>query len=148
MATAAAVIIAVVAAVGTNVQRIKVRKEQRIQNQLNNKISAITRQRNIKRSIATQRIRVAQQQALGFQLGVAEGSAVQGASAGVIGDLATSIGQSNLQLTGQQFNVASQDRASRAQGAAESFRAAGSLATSLSLAGSPQTTAALTSLVN
>ena len=144
MATALLVVSAI-AAVGSAVQQRKISKAQKRQNRLTNKIAAISRQRDVKRSIAAQRIQVAEQQAIGFQLGVAGGTAVLGAGAGIIGDTATAIGQSNLQFTGQQFIAAQQNRISTAQQAQAGFQAVGSIAGSL--AGNPQATSALTSLV-
>lgn len=150
MATAALVITAI-SAVGGALQQRKISKAQRRQNRLTNKIAAITRQRDVKRSIAASRIQVAQQQALGFQLGVSGGSAVQGATAGVIGDTATAIGQSNLQSVGQEFIAGFQDDISRAQQTQAGFSALGSIASSfVGGAGSAgaQNRAALTSLVS
>ena len=114
MATGLAIVAAIGAVAGAVEQR-KISKAQRRQNKLTNKIAAITRQRSIKRSIASSRITVAQQQAAGFQLGVAGGTAVQGAAAGVVSDVASTIGASNLQFTGQQFISGFQDEISRAQ---------------------------------
>lgn len=145
MATALLVVSAIGAGASALQQR-KISKAQRRQNRLTNKIAAITRQRNIKRSIASSRIQVAAQQAAGFQLGVAGGTAVQGAAGGVISDVATSIGQSNLQFTGQQFISGLQDEISRAQQAQAGFGAVSSIAGGL--ANNPQATAALTNLVS
>lgn len=144
MATALLVVAAVGAGASALEQR-KISKAQRRQNKLTNKIAAITRQRNVKRSIAASRIQVAQQQAAGFQLGVAGGTAVQGAVGGVVSDVASAVGQSNLQFTGQQFISGFQDEISRAQQAQAGFGALSSI--SGSLAGNPQATAALTNLV-
>jgi len=144
MATGLAIVAAIGAVAGAVEQR-KISKAQRRQNKLTNKIAAITRQRNVKRSIATSRIQVAQQQALGFQLGVSGGTAVEGARAGVISDVASTIGQSNLQFTGQTFISGLQDEISRAQSAQAGFGAVTSIAGSL--ASNPQAVSALTGLV-
>ena len=144
MATALLVITAVSAVAGA-VQQRNISRAQKRQNRISNRVAAITRQRNIKRSIAAQRIQVAQQQALGFQLGVSGSTAVQGATAGIIGDLASSIGQSNLQFTGQQFIAQQQNRISTAQQAQAGFSALSSL--SGSLANNPQAVSSLTNLV-
>jgi len=144
MATGLAIVAAIGAVAGAVEQR-KISKAQRRQNRLTNKIAAITRQRNIKRSIATSRIQVAQQQALGFQLGVSGGTAVEGARAGVISDVASTIGASNLQFTGATFISGLQDEISRAQQAQAGFGAVTSIAGGL--AGNEQAVAALTGLV-
>jgi len=143
MATALAVV-SVIGAVGGLVQQRKISKAQRRQNRLTNKIAAITRQRNVKRSIATSRIQVAQQQALGFQLGVSGGTAVQGGVAGIRSDVASTIGASNLQFTGATFVSGLQDEISRAQQAQAGFGAVTNIAGSL--AGNEQAVAALTGL--
>jgi len=127
MATALGVL-AVISTVGGFIQQRKISKAQRRQNKLTNKIASITRQRNVKRSIAASRIQVAEQQALGFQLGVSGSTAMQGARAGVLSDTATAIGQSNLQLTGQQFSAGFADDISRAQPAQAGFQAVSSIA--------------------
>ncbi len=144
MATALAVVSII--GIGASVlERRKISKAQRRQNKLTNKVAAITRQRNTKRSIASSRIQTAQQQAAGFQLGVSGGSAVQGATAGVISDTASTIGASNLQFTGQQFISGLQDDISRAQQRQAGFGAVTSIAGGL--AGNPQALAAITDLV-
>ena len=102
MATALLVISAA-SAVFSGVKQAKIAKAQKKQNILSNKIAAISRRRNVKRSIASSRIQIAQQQSLGFELGVSGGSAVQGGVAGITSDTASTIGASNLQATGQGF---------------------------------------------
>jgi hypothetical protein len=144
---AAALIITAVAAIGGAIQQRKISKAQRKQNKLINKVAAITRQRDIKRSIAASRIQVAEQRAVGFQLGVGGSTAVQGATQGVIGDVATAVGQSNLQLVGQQFSAGFQDDISRAQQAQAGFQAVGAVAGAFTGAGGGQNVTALTSLV-
>ncbi len=143
MATALAVV-SVIGAVAGAVQQRKISKAQRRQNKLTNKVAAIARQRNVKRSIAASRIQVAEQQAAGFQLGVAGGTAVQGAVAGVRGDTATAIGASNLQFTSQTFLAGFQDDISRAQQSQAAFGAVSSIASGL--AQNEQAVTALTSL--
>ena len=145
MATALAVVGVISAFAGAREQR-KIGRAQRKQNRLTNKIAAITRRRNVKRGIAASRIQVAQQQAAGFQLGVAGGTAVAGATSGVISDTASGIGFSNLQFTGQQFQAGFADDISTAQGNQATFGAIGSIAGGLSQ--NPQAVAALTSLVS
>ncbi len=145
MATALAVVGVISAFAGAREQR-KIGRAQRKQNRLTNKIAAITRRRNVKRGIAASRIQVAQQQAAGFQLGVAGGTAVQGAAAGVVSDTASGIGFSNLQFTGQQFQAGFADDISRAQGNQATFGAVTSIAGGLSQ--NPQAVAALTNLVS
>lgn len=102
MATALLVISAASAVFGAVKQR-KISKAQKRQNTLTNKIAAITRRRNVKRQLASSRIQAAQVQAAGFELGVAGSTAVEGAVAGITQDTASTIGQSNLQATGQGF---------------------------------------------
>ncbi len=144
MGTALAVIAAVGAVAGA-VQQRKIGKVQRRQNKLTNKVAAISRQRSIKRSIAASRVQVAQQQAAGFQLGVAGGTAVQGAVSGVRSDIASGIGASNLQFTAQGFQAGFADRISGLQSDVAAASAVTSIAGGLS--GSPQTIAALEGLV-
>lgn len=101
MATAALVVTAV-AGVASVVSGRKAAKAQRKQNKVANRIAANKRVRSIKKSIAARRVRQGQIDSAGFQLGVQGGSAVQGASAGLSSDSASSIGASNQQFTGQQ----------------------------------------------
>ncbi len=142
MATALLVVSAISAVAGAVEQR-KIGKAQRKQNRLTNKIASITRRRNVKRQIASSRIQVAQAQAAGFQIGVNAGTAVQGAVSGIVGDTATSIGQSNLQFTGQGFLADFSDDISRAQGSAATFGAISSLTGSIG--SNPQAVAGLES---
>lgn len=144
MATA----LAVVSLLGIGVQAVqqrKIGKQQRRQNKLTNKIAAISRRRNVKRSIAASRIQVGLQQSLGFQLGVSGGTAVQGATSGVISDTASTIGASNLQFVGQQFQAGFADNISRLQGTQALAGSVSQIAGGL--AANPQATAALESLV-
>ena len=143
-----AVALAAVAAIGAiagAVQQRKISKAQKRQNRLTNRVAAITRQRETKRLVASRRIQIGIQQAAGFQLGVSGGTAVQGAVAGQIGDVATAIGQSNLQFAGQQFISGIQDDISGFQSNIATFGAITSIAGGLSQ--SPQAVSALTSLV-
>lgn len=144
MATALAVISLIGIGVSA-VQQRKISKEQKKQNRIANKVAAITRQRNVKRQIAASRIQVAQQQAAGFELGVSGSTAVIGATAGVISDTASTIGQSNLQATGQQFIAESQNRVSSLQQTQSLFNTVS--AVTGGLASNPQALSAITSLV-
>ncbi len=107
-------------AVSVNESR-KARKEQKRQGEIRTRIAANKRVRDIKRTIATSRVDRAAAEAAGFQFGVSGGSAVQGASAGIGSDTATSIGASNQQFTGQQAIQASQDRVAGFQGNSSIF---------------------------
>lgn len=143
MATGLAIVSAIGAVVGAVEQR-KIGKAQRKQNKITNKIAAVTRRRGVKRQIAASRIQLAQQAASGFQLGVAGGTAVQGAQAGVQSDTASTIGASNLQATGQGFIAGFQDDISRAQGNQAIAGAVTSIAGGLAV--NPQATAGLEDL--
>lgn len=143
-------IIAVVATVFSAVQQRKAAKAQRKQNKVANRIAQNKRMRDIRRQIALQRVRRAEIQAAGFQLGVAGGSAVAGATGGLTSDLGSSIGAANQQFTGQQAITAISDRISRFQQNAATAGAIGSIAGSF--AGVPgtegaQNRAAIESLV-
>lgn len=126
--TEAALIVAAVAGVVNIFQQRKAGKEQRRQIEIQNRIEATKRVRNIKQAIAEARIRRAEVEAAGFQLGVSGGTAAQGAAAGVTGDLASTIGAANLQFTGQQAIAASQNRVSSFQQSASTFGSISSLA--------------------
>ena len=127
MATALLVITAVGAVAGA-VQQRKISKEQRKQNKIQNRLAAISRQRNVKRAIAERRVRTAEFESAGFQLGVGGGTAVQGAVAGTTSDTASAIGASNQQFTGQQAIASIADRISSLQSTAAAFQAVGSVA--------------------
>lgn len=114
MATALAVVSLIGTAVGA-VQSRKASKRQRRQNKVQNKIAAIQRTRATKRNIAASRIQIAQQQSVGFQLGVGGGTAVQGATQGVLGDTATSLGAANTQFEQQQISANFANSQSRLQ---------------------------------
>ena len=143
--TQALLAVSAAGAVAGAVQQRRAGRLQRKQNKISNKIAAIQRQRSIKQSIAQRRIAVAQQQSLGFQLGVSGGTAVQGGVAGLTSDTASSIGASNLQFQGQQFISSLSDDISRARSSANTFGSVSQFAGGL--ANSPQAQAALTSLV-
>lgn len=145
MATAA-LVISFVGAVGGFVQARKMAKAQKKQNKITNKVAAIARQRSIKQSIAARRIAVAQQQSIGFNLGVSGGTAVAGGVAGITSDTASAIGASNLQFTGQQFVSGLQDDISGFQQNANAFGAVSRFAGGV--ASNPQAVAALDSLVS
>lgn len=140
MATALAVI-SVIGAVGGALEQRKISKAQKKQNRLTNKVAAISRRRAVKRNIAASRIQVAQQQAVGFQLGVSGGSAVEGANASVLSDTASGIGASNLDFTSQGFLAGFQNDISNAQQTQANFGAVTSIAGGLASNG--QATAAL-----
>lgn len=142
MATAA-LVVGAAAGVSSIVQQRKAGKEQRRQNQIQNRIAATKRVRDVRRSIAAARIRRAEVQSAGFEFGVAGGTAVQGAEFGITGDLASSIGAANQQLTGQQAVVASQNRVSSLQQSAATFGGIANLAGQFD----EQAVAAITSLV-
>ncbi len=144
MATGLAVIAAIGAVAGA-VQQRKISKAQKRQNKLTNKIAAITRRRNVKRTIASSRIQTALQQSLGFALGVSGGTAEQGAVAGVRSDTASAIGQSNLQFAGQGFLAGFQNDISNAQQSQATLGAITSIAGGL--ASNPQAVAALEGVV-
>ncbi len=127
MATAFLVISAV-SAVASVVQQRKAGKEQRRQNKIKGRIAATRRMRDVRRSIAASRIRRGEVQAAGFGFGVAGGTAVSGATAGIQGDLGGAIGASNQQFTGQQAVAASQDIVSGFQQSAATFGGISSLA--------------------
>ena len=131
MATALGVV-SLIAGVYSGVKQNKIAKAQKRQNRLTNKISAITRRRNVKRSIATSRIQIAQQQAMGFNLGVSGGTAVQGAVSGIVGDTVSSIGASNLQATGSGFIADIQNNISSLSGQVGTLGAISSIAGGLS----------------
>ncbi len=145
MATALAVVSVISAVAGAKEQR-KQSRAQKKQNKLTNKIAAVKRNRDVRRSIAASRIQVAQQQAAGFQLGVSGGSAVQGGTAGVLSDTASGIGFSNLQNTGQGFIAQQSDIISNSQSRQATFGAISGI--SGSLAANDKATAALTDLVS
>ena len=124
------------------IEQRKARKEQRRQNDISNRLQRVGRVRNIRRSIAAARIRRAEVQSAGFEFGVAGGTAAQGAAFGVTGDLASSIGASNIQITGQQTLADSQNRVSGFEQQAATF---GSIANLTSQFGG-QEVSAITSL--
>lgn len=142
MATAA-LVIGAVSAVSSIVQQRRAGREQRRQNQVQNRIAATRRVRDIRRNIAASRIRRAEVQSAGFEFGVSGGTAVQGAEFGITGDLASSIGASNVQFTGQQAVIASQNRISSLQQSAATFGGIANLAGQFD----EQAVAAITSLV-
>jgi hypothetical protein len=127
MATAALVVTAVFAAASAYSTN-KAGKVQRKQNAISNRIAATQRTREVRRSIAARRIQTANTQAQGFQLGVAGGTAVQGATFGLASDSASSIAASNQQFTGQQVLSGLSDKMSRLQSQASTFGAISSLA--------------------
>ena len=143
MATA----VLVISAIGSAVAQRKASKAQRKQNEIQNRIAATRRARDIRRSIAQRRIRTADIQAAGFQLGVAGGTAQVGAQAGVVSDTAGAIGAANQQFTGQQAISSLSDRISSLQSTAQTFQSVGAIAGQFSGAQGAQNTAAITDLV-
>lgn len=149
MATGLLVLTAVAGVAGA-VQQRKISKAQRRQNRINNRIAAVSRQRNIRRAVAASRIERAQVLSTGFQLGVSGSTAEQGAVGGIQSDIASNVGFSNLQFTGQQALSSLSDRISGFQQRANTFGAVANLAgTFTGAVGSEgsQNRAALTSLV-
>ncbi len=142
MATAA-LVVGAISTVSSVIQQRKAGKEQRRQNQIQNRIAATRRVRDVRRNIAAARIRRAEAQSAGFEFGVAGGTAVQGAEFGITGDLASSIGASGQQFTGQQAVVASQNQVSSLQQSAATFGGIANLAGQFD----EQSVAAITSLV-
>ncbi len=137
-------VLSAVSAVGSAIQQRKISREQRKQNKIQNRIAAVQRRRSIRRSIAESRIRTAEIQSAGFQLGVAGGTAVQGAAQGIQGDIASTIGAANLQFVGQEIAARSADRISGLQQSAATFGAVSNLAGTLA---QPQNFAAVQDLV-
>lgn len=116
------------AAVGSAVKQRKISKEQKKQNKIQNRMAALARRRNIRKLIAQSRISRANAQSVGFQLGVGGSTAVEGATAGITSDTASSVGASNQQFTGQQAISSITDRISSLQSASAGFQAVGALA--------------------
>lgn len=146
MATAA-----LIAAVGGTIASLtlqrKAGKEQRRQVQIQNRIAATKRVRNIRQTIAEARVRRAQAESAGFQFGVSGGTAVQGAVAGITGDVGSVIGAANQQFTGQEAIAESQNRISSLQQSASTFGSIASLASMFTGAGGEQNIAAISDLV-
>lgn len=136
-----------VAAVAGTVQQRRAGREQRRQNEIQNRIAATRRVRNIRRTIAEARIRRGQAEAAGFQFGVSGGTAVSGAVAGITSDVGGVIGAANQQFTGQQAIAESQNRVSQLQQSASTFGAISSLAGQFTGAQGAQNVAAIQSLV-
>ena len=119
----------------------------RRQVQIQNRIAATKRVRNIRQTIAEARVRRAQAESAGFQFGVSGGTAVQGAVAGITGDVGGEIGAANQQFTGQQAIAESQNRVSSLQQQASTFGSIASLAGMFTGAGGEQNIAAISDLV-
>lgn len=124
----AALAISVISAIGGAVAQRKASKAQRKQNRIQNRLAAQKRTRDTKRAIASRRVRVAELESAGFQLGVSGGTAVAGATAGVVGDVASTIGASNRQFTGAQFVADLQTDISGFQQTAQTFGSIGQVA--------------------
>lgn len=149
MATAA-LIVAIGGTIASLALQRKAGKEQRRQVQIQNRIAATKRVRNIRQTIAEARVRRAQAESAGFQFGVSGGSAVQGAVAGITGDVGGAIGAANQQFTGQEAIAESQNRISSLQQSASTFGSIASLAgmfTGGAGSAGGQNRAAITSLV-
>ena len=138
MATALAVV-AVVAAGVQAIQTRKAAKVQKKQNEVSNRIASNTRMRSVKRSIAAGRVRQGEVQAAGFSQGVAGGSAVQGALAGIRSDQAAS----NQQFTGQVALSSLSNKITSLQSSAATAGAVGAIAGGIS---QPQNFSALAAL--
>lgn len=147
MATAAAVVGAV-AAVASLLQQRKAGKEQVRQTQIRNRVADAQRKRNIRRAIAQARIRRAEVESTSVTLGVAGGSAAQGAAQGITGDLASVLGAANLQFAGQTAVAASANRVSALQQSAATFGSISSIAGLFTGVGGEQNVAAVTSLTD
>ena len=119
--TAGFAIFTAVTGVASIVQQRKAARVQRRQNKVANRIAANKRIRDIKRAIALSRIRRAELQSAGFQLGVAGGTPTLGAVGGAQSDVASQIGESNVQFTGQQVIASLSDRISSLQSSAQTF---------------------------
>ena len=145
MATGA-LIVSLVGAAASISQTRRAGREQRRQSDIQNRVQATRRVRNIRRTIAEARIRRASAEAAGFQFGVAGGTAVQGAVAGITGDVAGAIGAANQQFTGQQAVTDSQNRASELQQSASTFGAISNLAGQFTGTSGAQSIAAIQSL--
>lgn len=141
-----AAIVAAGATVVGAVNTSKARREQRRQNAIANRIAANKRMRDIKRAIALSRVRRAELQSQGFQLGVAGGTAVSGSVAAVTSDVAGSIAASNQQFTGQQALTAVSDRISALQSNAATAGAIGAIAGQFTGAQGQQNIAAIKSI--
>ena len=142
MATALAVV-AVVAAGVQAIQTRKAAKVQKKQNEVSNRIASNTRMRSVKRSIAAGRVRQGEVQAAGFSQGVAGGSAVQGALAGIRSDQAGAQAASNQQFTGQVALSSLSNKITSLQSSAATAGAIGAIAGGIS---QPQNFEALSAL--
>lgn len=127
MAVAAA-IITVGAAIFGAVQQRKAAKAQRKQARVSNRIQQNKRMRDIRKAIALQRVRRAEIQSAGFQLGVAGGSAVAGSVGSLGSNLGSTIGAAGQQFTGQQAITSISNQISGLQQSAAIAGAVGSIA--------------------
>ena len=142
MAVALAVV-AVGTAIFGAVQQRKASKAQQRQNKVANRIASNKRMRDIRRQIALSRVRRAELESAGFQLGVSGGSSVAGATGALASDTGASIGAANQQLTGQRAITSISDRISGLQSSAATAGAIGGIAGAL---GQPGTLASFQSL--
>jgi len=106
----------------------KVRKAQKKQAEVANRIQANKRVRDIKRAVALSRIRRGELQSAGFQLGIAGGTTVAGAAGGARSDLASQVSAANQQFTGQQAIATLADRIAGFQSRAATFGGIASIA--------------------
>lgn len=120
--------LAIFGAVGSIREQRKVRKAQKRQAEVANRIAANKRVRDIKRSVALSRIRRGELEAAGFQLGVAGSTTVAGAAGGARSDVASQVAASNQQFTGQQAIATLADRIAGFQARAGTFAAVGAIA--------------------
>lgn len=100
-----AVVLGVIAAVGAIFSAVEARKQskaQQKQNDVTNRIAATKRARDIRQTVARNRVKRGELEAAGFQFGVAGSSQVAGATGAAQSDAAGAIGASNQQFTGQQ----------------------------------------------
>lgn len=103
---------AVASAVTQQRRQRKMAREQRRQNEIQNRMARARRAREVRQSIAAQRVRAAEAIAAGFQFGVPGSTAVQQAVGAGQTDLASAIGASQVQLGGAEAIAASQNRVS------------------------------------
>lgn len=139
----AALVLSVISAGAAIVEKRKITKEQKKQNEIKNRITARSRMRDVRRAIAESRIRRAQAQAAGFEFGVSGGSAVAGAEFGITGDVASSIAESQQQFTGEQVLSEGRNRISSLQQSASTFGSISNLASQFD----EQAVASITNLV-
>lgn len=100
-----AIVLGVIAAAGAIFSAVEAKKQsraQRRQNEVQNRIAATKRARDIRQTVARNRIKRGELESAGFQFGVSGSSQVAGATGAAQSDTAGAIGASNQQFTGQQ----------------------------------------------